>query len=243
MTKVLGVIPARGGSKELPGKNVRMLAGRPLIAYTIDAALGLGDRLYRLVVSTDDEEIAAISRIFGADVPFKRPSELAGDDTPSLPVVQHAVRFVEEQDGQTMDWVLVLQPPSPLRTTGDLTAALDFALERGPTAVVGVSDATDSHPLKLKVIEDGMLKPYDPNWTEGLRRQDLTPKVYKTNGAIYLVRRDVLMERNSLWGDRVLPLVMPSERSIDIDSEFDLRLAACLLDGGKGLRKLTASSS
>ena len=231
MTKILGVITARGGSKELPDKNVRMLAGRPLIAYTIDAALGLGDRLYRLVVSTDDEEIAAVSRSFGADVPFKRPSELAGDDTPSLPVVQHAVRFVEEQDGQTMDWVLVLQPPSPLRTTGDLTAALDFALERGPTAVVGVSDATDSHPLKLKVIEDGMLKPYDPNWTEGLRRQDITPKVYKTNGAIYLVRRDVLMERNSLWGDRVLPLVMPSERSIDIDSWIDLQIAELLVLG------------
>ena len=130
-----------------------------------------------------------------------------------------------------MDWVFVLQPPSPLRRTSDLTGALDLALAHKPTAVISVCEAPNSHPLKLKVIEDGMIEPYDPNWREGLRRQDFTPKVYKTNGAIYLVRRDVLMERNSLWGDRVLPFVMPPERSIDIDCLLDFQMATPMVTG------------
>ena len=120
MTRFLAIITARGGSKGLPHKNIRMLAGKPLITHSIDAALGLGKRLYRVIVSTDEENIAAISRGAGAAVPFMRPRELAEDDTPSLPVVRHAARFVEEQDGKTMDWIRRrCVPPriSPLRWT------------------------------------------------------------------------------------------------------------------------------
>ena len=234
MTRVLAVITARGGSKGLTNKNVRMLAGKPLIAHTIDAALGLGNGLYRVIVSTDDEKTAAISRRTGAAVPFMRPSELAEDDTPLLPVVQHAARFVEKQDRKIMDWILLLQPTSPLRTTEDITAALDIALEHRPTAVVSVVESFDSHPMKLKVITDGALEPYNPDWIEGIARQDYSPRVYKTNGAIYLVRRDVLMEQNSLWGDLVLPFFMPRERSIDIDTEFDLRVATFLMETRNG---------
>ncbi len=227
--RLLGVITARGGSKGLPRKNVRSLAGKPLIVHTIDAALGLGDRLYRLVVSTDDDEIAQISRTAGAEVPFKRPPELSRDDTPSIPVVQHAVRWVEENGGKLVDWILLLQPTSPLRTTADLAAALDLIQDGDPTAVIGVCEANESHPLKMKVIQNGLIHPYDPDrFREGLRRQDYPP-VYKTNGAIYLVHREVLMEQNSLLGDRVKPLVMPAERSVDIDGSLDFMLAERLL--------------
>ena len=230
MTRILAVITARGGSKGLPEKNIRMLARKPLIVHSIDAALSLGDGLYRVIVSTDEDTIAAISREAGADVPFMRPPELAEDDTPSLPVVQHATRFVEEQAGGTMDWILLLQPTSPLRSSKDIAAALDMAIEHGPTAVISVVKAPDSHPMKLKVIVDNLLKPFSPAWTEGIPRQDYSPPVFKTNGAIYLVRRNVLMEQNSLWGDRVLPFVMPRERSIDIDTELDFRVAASLFE-------------
>ncbi len=228
--RLLGVITARGGSKGLPRKNVRSLAGKPLIVHTIDAALGLGDRLHRLVVSTDDDEIAQISRTAGAEVPFRRPPKLSRDDTPSIPVVQHAVRWVEENDENLVNWILLLQPTSPLRTTADLAAALDLIQDGDPTAVVSVCEANESHPLKMKVIENGLVRSYDPNgFREGLRRQDYT-LVYKTNGAVYLTRRDVLMEHNSLLGERTKPLVMPVERSVDIDTELDFRVAETLME-------------
>ena len=228
--RVLAVITARGGSKGLPRKNVRPLAGKPLIVHTIEAALGLGARLHRLIVSTDDEEIAAISRAAKSDVPFLRPPGLARDDTPSLPVVQHATGFVEAQESRPFDWILLLQPTSPLRTTQDLEAALDLASDGKASAVISVFEANDSHPLKMNVVEDGLLRPYDPRRAEGVRRQDFTPPVYKTNGAVYLVRRDVLMEDDSLWGDAPRPLVMPAERSLDIDTELDFALAELLLE-------------
>ena len=228
--RVLGVITARGGSKGLARKNLRPLAGKPLIVYTVEAALGLRARLHRLVVSTDDEEIAEIGRASGAEAPFLRPPELARDDTPSLPVVQHATRFVEEQDGQPIDWVLLLQPTSPLRTTQDLEAALDLASEGASSAVISVFEANDSHPLKMKLVTDGILSSYDPAWREGMRRQDFAPPVYKTNGAVYLVRRDVLMEGGSLWGSAPRALIMPEERSLDIDSELDFAMAELLMD-------------
>ena len=226
---VLTVITARGGSKSIPRKNVVELCGKPLIVHTIDAALALGDRLHRVVVSTDDEEIAAVSRAAGAEVPFMRPAALARDDTPSLPVVQHAARFVEEEEATQLDWILLLQPTTPLRTVDDIAGALDLALDGKATSVVGVCDVGSYHPLKMHSAENGFLTPYAENWAEGIRRQDLTPDLYKTNGTIYLVRRDVLIEQNSLFGDHVRPLVMPTDRSLDIDSELDLVIAEALI--------------
>ena len=226
---VLAVIPARGGSKSIPRKNIVDLCGKPLIVHTIDAALALSDRLHRVIVSTDDEEIASVSRAAGADVPFMRPAALGRDDTPSLPVVQHAARFVEEQAVAKLDWILLLQPTTPLRTAGDIADALDLTDDGTATSVVGVCDVGSYHPLKMYSAENGFLTPYAENWTEGIRRQDLAPDLYKTNGTIYLVRRDVLIEGNSLLGDRVRPLVMPAERSLDIDSELDLVIAEALI--------------
>jgi CMP-N,N'-diacetyllegionaminic acid synthase len=136
--KILAVIPARGGSKGVLRKNVRLVCGRPLISYTIETALKVQHLLYRVIVSSEDEEIVAIARQYGADVPFLRPSELSSDEVPTLPVLKHAVEFVEKQDGVTLDWVLLLQPTDPFRNEEDIKAALDLAQGGGCDSVISV---------------------------------------------------------------------------------------------------------
>jgi CMP-N-acetylneuraminic acid synthetase len=222
--KLLAVIPARGGSKAVPRKNIRLVGGKPLIAYTIETALAARHLLYRIVVSTDDEEIARVARAYGAEVPFLRPAHLAGDQVPTLPVLQHAVRFIEGQDQVTMDWVLLLQPTAPLRVAKDIEEALALARQGGCDSVISVVQVSAVHPILMKRIEDGRLLPYCMEEKEGTRRQDYQPAAYMRNGAIYLTRRDVLMERNSLWGTISRPYIMPPARSVSIDSELDLRL-------------------
>jgi CMP-N,N'-diacetyllegionaminic acid synthase len=226
--RVLAVVTARGGSKRIPGKNIRNFAGKQLIAWTIEAALGVRGRLHGVVVSTDDPEIASVAKRYGAEVPFLRPAEISGDLARSLPVVQHAVRFVEVRDGVPMDWVLLLQPTSPLRTSGDIAAALDLAAEGGCTSVIAVC-RLDDHPVFAKRIDgNGYLIPFIFEEPEGIRRQDVEPPAYKRNGAIYLTKRDVLMEEGSIYGSSVRPYIMPAERSVDIDSEVDFLLGEIL---------------
>jgi CMP-N,N'-diacetyllegionaminic acid synthase len=228
---VLAVITARGGSTTLPRKNILPFCRKPMIAYSIEAALAArrsGAPIDRVIVSTDDAEIADISREFGADVPFMRPPELAKSDTPSLPVVQHAIAFAEQERGLAYDWILLLQPTSPLRTEGDILAALGLVAEPGTTAVVSITNANISHPRKLKLIEGGILRPFQDDGFQPVRRQDFGYDVYKTNGAIYLARRDVLMQEGSFYGDCPRPLIMPAERSIDIDTQLDFDMAEFL---------------
>lgn len=229
--RVLALIPARGGSVSLPRKNILPFCGRPLIAYSIDAARSAaeaGAPIERIVVSTDDAEIAKIGREWGADVPFVRPPELARADTPSLPVVHHALACIEQEDGLRYDWVLLLQPTSPLRTGNDILQALEIAQQPETTAVIGVTSANSCHPAKLKLIEEGVLKPYLGDTLTPSRRQDFGFDVYKTNGAIYLTRRDVLMEEDSFFGTCPRPLMMPSERSLDIDTRLDFEISEIL---------------
>lgn len=227
--RVLAVITARGGSKGVPRKNLRPVAGKPLIAWTIERALEVQDRLHRIVVSTDDEEIAAASRQAGADVPFIRPEELAGDETDSLAVAQHATDFVEAEEKLRMDWILLLQPTSPLRRADDIHAALDLAGKGGSDSVIAVEQVIHEHPMLLKTIENNQLKHYGETLRERVRRQDCYPDVYVNNGAIYLTRRDTVMEQDLLLGAIARPYIMPAERSLDIDTEFDLRIADAIL--------------
>ena len=228
--KTLTVITARGGSKGVPRKNIRPVFGKPLIAYSIMTALEVSDRLYRIIVSTEDAEIANISRQYGAEVPFMRPPELADDKMPTFPVLQHAVRFVEDQDKVRLDWVLLLQPTSPLRTRDDILAALELARLGGCDSVISVVQ-TPTHPLFMKRIENHQLLSFSDVLVEkeGTRRQDALPPAYVRNGAIYLTRRDVLMDGNSIWGALLRPYIMPPERSVNIDSELDLKLAEVML--------------
>lgn len=227
--KVLAIIPARGGSKGVPRKNIRLVGGKPLIAYTIQSALAVKDRLHRLIVSTDDPEIAEVAVQYGAEVPFLRPEELGGDRVPMVPVMQHAVRTIEEMDQIHLDWVLLLQPTCPFRAPQDILAALDLAAQGGCDSVISVVRVLAHHPILMKKIENNQLLPFVIEEKEGTRRQDYTPPAYMRNGSIYLTRRDNLLENNSIWGQVIRPYIMPEERSVNVDSELDLKLVELIL--------------
>jgi N-acylneuraminate cytidylyltransferase len=227
--KILVVIPARGGSKGVTRKNIRLICGKPLIAYTIETALAAQHLVYRAIVSTDDEEIATVALQYGAEVPFLRPAELSGDEVPTLPVLQHAVNFVENTDQITLDWVLVLQPTAPFRIVEDIEASMALAFQGGCDSVISVERVFSVHPILMKRIEDNRLIPYCIEEKEGTRRQEYQPPAYLRNGAIYLTRRQILMEHSSLWGEVIRPYVMPHERSINIDNEIDLKLVEILM--------------
>ena len=227
--KVLAVIPARGGSKGVPRKNIRLVCGKPLISYTIEHALAAQHRFHRIIVSTDDPEIATIARERGAEVPFLRPASLARDESPAIPMLQHAVEFVERQDGVQMDWICLLQPTEPFRTLMDLVQCLQLGMAGGCDSVISVMQVFSTHPVLMKRIEDDRLLPFCVEEREGTRRQDYQPAAYMRNGSIYLTRRDVLMEQGSIWGTTIRPYVMPMERSVSIDTELDLKLADLMM--------------
>ncbi len=227
--RVLAVIPARGGSKGVPRKNVRQVCGKPLITYTIEAALAAADVIDRVIVSTDDQETADIASAAGADVPFLRPAELSGDRVPMVPALQHAVRFAEEDEGVRYAWVCLLQPTVPFRTANDIREALVLGRRGLCDSVISVVQVFAVHPMLMKRIDGDRLLPYCVPEPEGTRRQDYDPPAFMRNGAIYLTRRDVLMERGSIWGDVIRPIVMPPERSVGVDSELDMKLVELMM--------------
>ena len=223
--KVLGVITARGGSKGIPGKNLKMLAGKPLLAYTIETARQ-SRVLDRVILSTEDEAIAAAGRDLGCDVPFIRPLDLAHDDTPHLPVIQHATRWMQERINYQPDAVMILQPTSPLRTGDDITAAVDLLARSGADSVLSVNEVpVHAHPMRtLRLDQAGnavLFVSGEPVRTRINRRQDL-PQAWVMNGAIYVCRTRVLFAAEpSLYGNRVVAYRMPAERSISIDDLED----------------------
>ncbi|MBU5355391.1 acylneuraminate cytidylyltransferase family protein [Paenibacillus barcinonensis] len=221
----LGVIPARGGSKGLPGKNIRLLDGKPLIEYSIEAALKSGC-VTRVVVSTDDESIAHVARLAGAEVPFLRPAELATDEAKSIDVLRHAVQHYEEK-GHHHEHVLLLQPTSPLRTATDIREAMKQFLQSDADSLQSIAPAR-THPYLLRQRTGiGQLTPYLEAEFH-LRRQDLE-KVYELNGALYLMKRNLLMEQGKIVGASNQGYIMPAERSIDIDTLWDFQLAEWIL--------------
>jgi len=226
--QVLAVIPARGGSKGILGKNTAVVAGRPLIAWTIDVALR-SQTLERVVVTTDSPQIAATARECGAEVPFMRPSELAADHTPGIAPVLHAVDWLEQHESYQPEWVMLLQPTSPLRTVEDVDAAVAMASKKDVDAVVSVCEG-HQHPYWMKQIgSDGFLTDFLRLERPYARRQDLPP-VYALNGAVYLIRRQVLLEQRTLYPARTMALVMPIERSLDVDTLWDLHLVRLVLE-------------
>lgn len=220
--KILGVVPARGGSRGIPRKNIRPLCGRPLLAWTADVARAAAS-LDRVVLTTDDPEIAAVGREVGLEVPFLRPAELARDDTPGVAPVVHALDWLAEHDGYRADAVMLLQPPSPLRRVEHIEEAVALFERSGADCVMSVCQP-DYHPYWMKVIRDGVVAPF---MTEGARynaRQELPP-VYRTNGAIYLARAALVRDRKTFELDRTVPYVMAREDSVNIDDEFDWWIA------------------
>jgi CMP-N-acetylneuraminic acid synthetase len=225
---IIGIIPARGESKGVPRKNIRALAGKPLIAYTIEVAFK-SKMLNRVIVSTEDKEIAEIAKKYGAEVPFMRPKELAEDTTPMVPVLQHAVKFVESKEHIKFDYVVLLQPTAPLRLPEDIDNAIKKLIDTGADSVISVCRVDSIHPILMKKIVNDQLLPYCIEEKEGTRRQDYRPYAYKRSGAVYTAKRDVLMEKNSFWGEISRPYIIPTERSVGIDDEIDFKLVEILM--------------
>jgi len=227
--KVLGVITARGGSKGIPGKNIKLLGGQPLIAYTIRSAKK-SKIINDLIVSTDYEEISAVAREYGAGTPFLRPSEIASDKTPHVPVMQHAIKFMEENKKTRYDLVVILQPTSPFRTPEDIDETLALLIQKNADSAVSLVEVEGgSHPMKMKKLEHNRVMPYCMEEMEGTRRQDLPP-VYKRSGAVYAMRRDLIMNDARLYGDHIVGHIVPKERSVDIDHPVDWLIAEYKLD-------------
>jgi len=206
--------------------------GRPLLAYTAEAALR-ARRLGRVVLSTDDPEIAEAGRRCGIEVPFLRPPELARDATPTVPVLQDAVRRLEAA-GERCDAILLLQPTNPLRTAEDIDGSIELLERSGADSVISFVDTGERHPARMKIV-DGGGRVVDPPFAEpfeGMPRQQL-PKLYLRDGSIYLTRRDVLMERNSLKGSDCRAWILPEERAWNIDSPFDLFLVEQMMQWGR----------
>ena len=226
--EVVGVIPARGGSKAVPRKNLALLAGRPLIAYTVDAA-SASTLLTRVVVSTDDPEIAATARQLGADVPFLRPSHLASDETPMLDVLADLVASFERRESYRPDILVLLQPTSPFRRAEHIDAAVELLTSSGADSVVTVAPVPHQFgPASLMQLDGDRLLPYTAG-PAPLRRQD-KPRLFARNGpAVVAVRTHVVTEQRTLYGTDTRGLIMTRQDSIDIDEPFDLALSELLL--------------
>jgi CMP-N-acetylneuraminic acid synthetase len=223
---VLGVVPARGGSRGVPRKALAPLLARPLLAYTADAARQ-SSRLTRTIVSTDDEEIAGAARALGLEVPFIRPASLAADDTPMLPVLQHAVEAMRAT-GFSPDAVVLLQPTSPARGSVHIDRAVTLLETSGADSVVSVTEVPHQfNPVSVMRLDGERLRPF-LDGAAPLRRQD-KPAVLARNGPAVLAVRTAVLEAGSLYGDDCRPLLMTAEESVDIDTPWDLSLAEFVL--------------
>jgi CMP-N,N'-diacetyllegionaminic acid synthase len=218
---VLGIITARGGSKGFPGKNIANLAGKPLIAYTIEAGKK-SKYIDRLILSSEDEDIIEVARDFGCEVPFIRPTELALDTTPGIDPVLHAIAAINE----IFDFVVLLQPTSPLRISEDIDAAIEKCLISHP-ACVSVCEPDKSPYWMYSITEKDKMVPLLE--TKAYRRQDL-PKVYAINGAIYVSDTEYLMKHKTFVTEDTVAYIMPKIRSIDVDSEIDLKLCELIIN-------------
>lgn len=231
--RVLGIIPARGGSKGVERKNVRELCGRPLLAYTAEAALA-ATRLSRVVLTTEDERIAEVGRACGLDVPFLRPAALAADDTPMLPVVQHAAREVAAVDGP-YDAICLLQPTSPLRTAAEIDACVDLLERSDADAVATVLPVPAEHNPHWVYFAaaDGTLR-LSTGETSPIPRRQALPAAFCREGSVYVTRARVLLEENSLYGARFVGYPIDPERSVNIDDWSDWERAERIVrEGGR----------
>lgn len=212
--KVLAIIPARGGSKGVPRKNIRLFAGKPLIAWTIEEAKK-SQYIDRLILSSEDEEIIQVAKAWGCDVPFVRPKELAQDDTPGIEPVLHALNNL-----RNYDYVILLQPTSPLRTAEDIDRCLEKMIQFNAPACVSVTEPESSPYWMFTLSNNERLKSFVSQDTLITRRQDL-PTVYSLNGAVYVADVNWLIKTKSFITDETVAYIMPRYRSHDIDTEED----------------------
>jgi len=226
---ILGVIPARGGSVRMPLKNIRNLAGKPLIAYTIEAAQN-SRYLRRVIISTDHPRIKRVSLKYGSEVPFRRPSAISGNCS-CVKVVQHAVQFVEREEKRRVDIVVTLQPTSPFCRTEDINSCIKTLIEnRDIESVFTASEVFERPEWMFRLKKGGRARLYLPGSMKGKRIvRHLLNKVIIPNGAVYATRRRALFEEGVLISKHTAVWMMPRERSIDIDDEIDFRFAEFLI--------------
>lgn len=224
--EIIAIIPARGGSKGLPGKNIRPLYGKPLIAYTIEEALK-SKNIRRVIVSTDDHEIAELSIKYGAEVPYLRPAELASDYSPTIDTVIYAINKMKEVENYIPDYVCLLQCTTPLKTAVHIDGAIEKLIDSGMDGIVSVCES-EAHPYWMQVFNGEKLEPFIGQDIKILRRQDL-PEVYKFNGAIWVVKTQNLLEEKSLIVKNQTGYIMNIEDSVDIDTEADFKYAEMLI--------------
>ena len=223
---IIAIIPARGGSKSIPHKNIAKLNDKPLIYYTITEALK-SKWLHRIIVSTEDKKIAKIARQYNVEV-IDRPDKLAQDDTPSITVYQHIIKHLEAVENYHPDIVVSLQPTSPCRIVKDIDGAINLFLNSDCDSVVGVCE-TEHTPFWTFTMQADCLTPVMKGWDKIHQRQ-LAPKTYRLNGAVYVIHRDIIMRHKAgVMGSNIHPFIMPMDRSVDIDNEFDLKLAGLLI--------------
>ncbi len=229
MRHILGVIPARGKSKRLPKKNILSLYGKPLIYYTIEAAKN-SCKLDRFIVSTEDDNIAKISESFGAKV-LPRPQTLALDNTPTEDVILDVIEQLKNKEEYLPKVIVLLQPTSPLRTSQDIDIAIEMFLSSKSKSLISVTEY-DHSPYWAFSIEKDMLKPEFGK--KYFKRSQEMKKLYRPNGAIFIISAKNLLKYKSFYTEKISPFILPPERSIDIDDEFDFSIAEFLLKRFEG---------
>lgn len=228
--EIVAIIPARGGSKGIKNKNIKLLAGKPLISYTIEEACK-SKYIDRVIVSTDDEKIVEVSLKYGAEVPFLRPKELAQDDTPGIEVILHAIKWLEEKENYKPKYVMCLQCTSPLRRVHHIDKAIEMIKEKQAPALVSVCES-EVNPYWMKVMDkNNRLIDFIKTNANFYRRQDL-PTIFRLNGAIYIAEREILLERKTWFLEETIGYIMERYSSIDIDDIVDFQFAEFLIKKG-----------
>ncbi len=228
--RILALTLARGGSKSVPRKNIRPISGVPLIAYTITEALR-SQLITRYIVSTDDDEIRQVAMQYGADVPFLRPPEYSGDTASSVAAMQHAVNWVEEQEGIKYDYVIELMCTNPMKTVVDIDAVIEKLVSTKADSVIAMHKLEDHHPIRIKKIVDDRIVDFCLPEVPEMRRQDLKPDAYIRSGSIYGLRRDHLMIDGRRYGsENSRPYILPPDRAVNVDTEIDFLIAERLMD-------------
>ena len=226
---VVGFIFARGGSKGVPRKNIHPLAGKPLIAYAIETALA-SELIDRVIVSTDDAEIADVAQQYGAEVPFMRPQELARDDSPEWLAWQHAIRTLEATESQPkMDAFVCIPPTSPLRAVEDVDACIRMLLESDADLVITVKPAERNPYFNMVVLDEAGYAQLVISPDETIYQRQAAPPVYDMTTVAYAARPEFVLDANSMFDGKVKAVLVPAEHALDIDTELDFKFAGLLL--------------
>lgn len=231
----MGTIFARGGSKGIPRKNIRPLAHKPLIAYAIEAGLGV-PLIDRLIVSTDDEDIAKIARQYGAQVPFLRPRRLAADYTPELLAWKHAVDTMEKKEGRTIDILVSIPPTSPLRRADDVTRCIEKLIHSDADIVITVAKAHRSPYFNMVALDRNGRAHLLLNTKGPISQRQQAPVVYDMTTVAYAAWTDYIRKASSLMSGKVRAVIIPKERALDIDTMFDFEIAELLMTNRNGAK-------